>query len=54
MARYEHEWRYLANLVSGVYYFAFRNAQGEWFVPNGFPNRTNDGMGGRVAVLVVP
>lgn len=54
MTRYEHEWRFTANLVSGVYHFAFRNDRGEWFVPEGFPNRMDDGMGGKVAVVVIP
>ena len=29
-------------------------ASGEWFVPDGYPGRIDDGMGGHVAVMVVP
>jgi hypothetical protein len=54
MTRYEHEWRFPVDLPSGVYRFAFRNRDGEWFVPPSIPNRADDGMGGWVAVLVVP
>jgi hypothetical protein len=41
-------------LASGVYRFAFVAADGEWFVPEGYPGRMDDDMGGYVAVLVVP
>jgi hypothetical protein len=53
MKRYENEWRFPVSLPPGVYHFAFRGKDGKWFVPPSFPNRTNDGMGGWVAVLVV-
>jgi hypothetical protein len=53
MTRYENEWRLRVSLAPGVYRFAFRNEAGEWFVPPSIPNRTDDGMGGWVAVLVV-
>jgi len=53
MERHGQEWRFLAHLSPGVYRFAFRDADGKWFVPHNFPNRTDDGMGGWVAVLVV-
>ena len=54
MERHKDEWRFSVHLSRGVYRFAFRNADGEWFVPASFPNRTDDQMGGWVAVLVVP
>jgi hypothetical protein len=54
MARYDGEWRLTVSLPSGVYHFAFRDENGKWFVPSSFPNRVDDGMGGRVAVLVIP
>jgi hypothetical protein len=47
-------WVFRAKLAPGVYRFAFRTASGEWFVPKSVPSRTNDGMGGWVATLVVP
>jgi len=54
MKRQGTEWRYALRLPPGVYRFAFRRANGEWFVPESVPNRMDDGMGGWVAVLVVP
>jgi len=54
MDRHKDEWRYSVHVSSGVYHFAFRDADGRWFVPANFPNRTDDGMGGWVAVLVIP
>jgi hypothetical protein len=41
-------------LAAGVYQYAFRSATGEWFVPTSIAGRRDDGMGGHVAVLVVP
>ena len=54
MKRHGDEWRFSVQLSGGVYRYAFRSADGEWFVPASFPNRTDDLMGGWVAVLVVP
>jgi hypothetical protein len=54
MERQGNEWRFPLTLAPGVYRFAFRSADGEWFVPESIPNRTDDGMGGSVAVMVVP
>jgi len=54
MKRHGDEWRFSVQLARGVYRFAFRSADGEWFVPASFPNRTDDQMGGWVAVLVIP
>jgi hypothetical protein len=41
-------------LESGVYRFSFVSASGEWFVPERYPGRIDDGFGGWVALLVVP
>lgn len=41
-------------LASGVYRFAFVGADGEWFVPEHYTGRIDDGMGGHLALLVVP
>jgi hypothetical protein len=54
MERHKEEWRYSVRVSAGVYHFAFRGADGRWFVPASYPNRTADGMGGWVAVLVIP
>jgi hypothetical protein len=54
MEHHKDEWRYSVHASPGVYHFAFRGADGHWFVPASFPNRTDDGMGGWVAVLVIP
>jgi hypothetical protein len=40
-------------LGAGVYRFAFVTPDGQWFVPELYPGRMEDGMGGHVAVLVV-
>ena len=40
-------------LAPGVYRFAFVTPAGEWFVPEQYPGRMDDGMGGYVALLVV-
>jgi hypothetical protein len=47
-------WTFAAELSPGVYHYAFVAENGEWFVPADTPGRTEDGMGGYVAVLVVP
>jgi hypothetical protein len=48
------EWTATLVLPRGVYRYAFRRPDGSWFVPEGTPGRTDDGMGGAAAVLVVP
>ena len=53
MVRDGDEWIYTAAVQPGVYNYAFVNEQGEWFVPEKYPGRKDDGMGGHVAVLVV-
>jgi len=55
-ARMEREgkyWIYKAPLSTGVYNFSFVTAEGTWFVPDDYPGRKDDGMGGHVAVLVI-
>jgi hypothetical protein len=47
-------WELAIALPSGVYRYAFVDAAGRWFVPAGVPGRMDDGMGGHVAVLIVP
>lgn len=47
------DWVFRTPLAPGVYHYAFVDARGEWFVPEGTPGRTPDGMGGWVAVLIV-
>lgn len=47
-------WMLELPMKPGVYRFSFVSAAGEWFVPEGYPGRTDDGMGGWVVVLVVP
>ncbi|HSW38531.1 MAG TPA: glycogen-binding domain-containing protein, partial [Acidobacteriota bacterium] len=46
MERYGNEWRHSVDLPAGVYRYAFRTADGAWFVPESIPGRTDDGMGG--------
>jgi hypothetical protein len=48
------EWRLAVAIPSGVHRFSFVSPGGEWFVPEGYPGRMDDGMGGWVAILVVP
>lgn len=54
MTRADGDWVLELPLQSGVYRFAFVTTSGEWFVPDGYPGRVDDDMGGHVAVLVVP
>lgn len=53
MQRSGDAWVYSVKLAPGVYNYAFVDAKGDWFVPEEFPGRKKDGMGGVVAVLVV-
>lgn len=53
MQRSGSDWTIALPLKHGVYNFAFVNDKGEWFVPDKYPGRKDDGMGGQVAVLVV-
>ncbi len=54
MTREGQQWVIHLPLAAGVYEYAFRSEDGEWFVPASIPGRRDDGMGGSVAVLVVP
>lgn len=53
MQRDGDAWVYAVSLQPGVYNYAFVDEAGEWFVPENYPGRKQDGMGGTVAVLVV-
>jgi hypothetical protein len=53
MQRINGEWTFSAPLKPGVYNFAFVDDNGNWFVPEKYPGRKPDGMGGYVAVLIV-
>jgi hypothetical protein len=54
MTRDGSEWVLDLPLSSGVYRFSFVTSSGEWFVPERYPGRIDDGFGGSVALLVVP
>lgn len=54
MRREGREWVLDLPLGPGVYRFAFVTEAGAWFVPEHYPGRMDDGMGGHVAVMVVP
>jgi hypothetical protein len=53
MQREGRDWVFRAPLRAGMYRYAFRSADGSWFVPASVTGRRDDGMGGHVAVLVV-
>ena len=53
MVREGDEWVTRLSLAPGVYHYAFRSADGEWFVPASTAGRRDDGMGGYLAVLLV-
>jgi len=53
MEREGDHWMYTVAVAPGVYNYAFVDADGTWFVPEGVPGRKADGMGGFVAVVVV-
>lgn len=53
MEREGREWVLRVSLTPGVYHYAFRSANGEWFVPASTAGRRDDGMGGHDAILVV-
>jgi hypothetical protein len=54
MHREGDSWVLTLPLRPGSYRYAFRGADGEWFVPQGTPGRTDDGFGGVAAVVIVP
>jgi hypothetical protein len=47
-------WAVTLAVPPGVHRYAYRAADGRWFVPAGVPGRVDDGFGGVSAVLVVP
>lgn len=53
MQREGDDWVVRLPLAPGVYHYAFRSANGDWFVPPSTAGRRDDGFGGSVAVLVV-
>ena len=53
MRREGNVWLVRLPVEPGVYRYAFRTADGRWFVPQSVATRRDDGMGGQVAVLVV-
>ena len=53
MTRDGGDWVARLTLAPGVYHYAFRSAQGDWFVPLSTAGRRDDGMGGHHAMLVV-
>jgi hypothetical protein len=53
MARTGEVWSVTLPLQPGSYRYAFRSADGAWFVPEEHPGREPDGYGGYNAVLVV-
>lgn len=54
MSREGEFWVITLPLAPGVHRYAYRGADGEWFVPEGTPGRTDDGFGGLSAVVIVP
>ena len=48
-----NEWLIEVPAGPGVYRFSFVSTDGRWFVPEGYPGRMDDDMGGHVAVVVV-
>lgn len=53
MAQDEDAWTITLDLEPGYYELAFMDETGRWFVPESFPGRRRDGMGGWVMILVV-
>lgn len=54
MVRSGDQWTATFRVAPGVYHYAFRSPSGEWYVPEEVAGRQPDGMGGFVAVLVIP
>jgi hypothetical protein len=54
MQRTAGGWELTMRVAPGVHRYAYRTADGSWFVPPGTPGRRDDGMGGVTAVLAVP
>lgn len=47
-------WTIELTLASGAYHYAFKSADGNWFLPEDAVGRVPDDFGGHVALLVVP
>jgi hypothetical protein len=47
-------WVARLHVPPGVHRYAFRAADGTWFLPESIPRRVDDGFGGENAVLIVP
>jgi hypothetical protein len=47
-------WEAVVLAAPGAVRFAFVDQHGEWFVPDGYPGRMSDDMGGFVVLVVVP
>lgn len=54
MTRAGNAWTLTLRLEPGTYTFAFRLADGTWFVPDDAPGIVDDGFGQRNATIVVP
>jgi hypothetical protein len=54
MRRSGSSWAVTVPLPSGTHRYAFRRADGSWFVPEAAPGREEDGFGGFNAILIVP
>jgi hypothetical protein len=54
MHRRGHYWEAEFVVAPGLYHYAFQSRDGTWFVPADVQGRRDDGMGGWVAVLLVP
>ncbi|HEX2168308.1 MAG TPA: glycogen-binding domain-containing protein [Longimicrobiales bacterium] len=47
-------WELAVPVTPGATRFSFVDGAGEWFVPEGYPGRISDNMGGHVVLVVVP
>lgn len=54
MQRQGDAWVLTLPIPTGIHQYGFRDADGEWFVPESVPGRRDDGFGGLSATLVVP
>jgi hypothetical protein len=46
-------WSVSLPVIPGIHRFAFRSNNGQWFVPENFPGRIDDGFGGVSATILV-
>jgi hypothetical protein len=54
MRKVGDDWIAILPLEPGIHHFAFRGADGRWFLPDSVPHRVDDGFGGTNGVIVVP